>query len=135
MSQIRRNPAVSDRAASTTTTLPFKSNRAVNPCEVRGCVWRGTCPIHDTGFPPAFEMMNHIIRQRPYSPGGNDYGDSPLDLDPEVRMRRLAFRYSVTEHWMGIKYYSSTWSRCAADPFTAALRTSWESLAGAVVAA
>jgi hypothetical protein len=132
MSQMRRNPAVSDRATSTTSTLPFNSKRAVNPCEVRGCVWRGTCPIHDTGFPPAYNAVTDIIRRRPYGPADNDYGDSPFDLDPEVRMRRLAFRYSVTEHWMEIQYGSRT--RCAADPFVGLLRTSWESLAEAVAA-
>ncbi len=116
----RSGPVVSDQAASATTTLPLKSNRAVNPCEVRGCVWRGTCPIHGTGFPPAFNAISDIIRRRPYGPGGNDYGDSPLDLDPEVRMRRLAYRSSE--------------SRCAADPFVGLLRTSWESLAGVVAA-
>jgi hypothetical protein len=133
MSQIRRNPAVSDRATPTTSTLLLNSNRAVNPCEVRGCVWRGTCPIHDTGFPPAYNAVTDIIRRRPYGPADN-LNDCALDLDPEVRMRRLVFRIAVTEHWMEIKYYRSTWSRCAADPFTAALRTSWESLAGAVAA-
>ncbi len=129
MSQMRRNPAVSDRAVSTTSTLPLNSNRAVNPCEVRGCVWRGTCPIHDTVFPPAFNAITDIIRRRPYGPADN-LNDCPLDLDPEVRMRRLAFH----QHWMEIKYYSSTGSRCAADTFTDALRTSWEILAVAVAA-
>jgi hypothetical protein len=130
MSQIRRNPAVSDRAVSTTSTLLLNSNRAVNPCEVRGCVWRGTCPIHGTGFPPAFNAITDIIRRRPYGPGGNDYGDSPFDLDPEMRMRRLAFRIAVTEHWMEIKC-----STCSVtDPFVGLLRTSWESLAQAVAA-
>ena len=143
MSQIRRNPAVSDRAASTTTTLPLKSNRAVNPCEVRGCVWRGTCPIHGTVFPPAFNAITDIIRRRPYGPGGNDYGDSPFDLDPEVRMRRLAFRIAVTEHWRSRNEVLTTPrstglhdadSRCATDPFVGLLRDSWENLAGSVAA-
>ncbi len=132
MSQMRRNPAVSDRATSTTSTLPLNSNRAVKPCEVRGCVWRGTCPIHDTGFPPAYNAITDIIRRRPYGPADN-LNDCALDLDPEIRMRRLAFRISVTKLWAQPAVCSSE-SGSAADPFTAALRTSWESLAGAVAA-
>ena len=128
MSQIRRNPAVSDRAASTASTLPLNSNRAVNPCRVRGCVWRGTCPSHDNGFPPAYNAISGIIRRRPYGPA-DSINFCPLDLDPEMRMRRLAFRRSVTEHWE-----QSAQSRCVADPFVGLLRASWETLAAAVTA-
>jgi hypothetical protein len=132
MSQMRRNPAVSDRATSTTSTLPPNSKRTVNPCEVRGCVWRGTCPVHGTVFPPAFNAITDIIRRRPYGPADN-LNDCALDLDPEVRMRRLAYRISTTGHRAQTAVCSS-YSRCVTDPFVGLLRTSWESLAGVVAA-
>jgi hypothetical protein len=139
MSQIRRNPAVSDRAASTTTTLSSKSNRAVNPCEVRGCVWRGTCPVHTLELPHWFSDIAHVMRVRPYGRAASSIGigNCGIDLHPEVRARRLAAEVAVALRWQHRNHRpaSPPETGCAGGGSAEVLRARWETIAAEAVAA
>ena len=133
MSQKRRNPAVSDRATSTTTTLSYKANRPVK-CADPSCCWRGTCPIHDSQYPPGFNEVTRIMGVRPYGPVVIGDGDCILDLHPEVRARRLAAEVAVRLRWEQ-RPVARLEPGCAGGGSANVLRASWESLAAKLVAA
>ncbi len=134
MTRKRRNPAVSDRATSTPPSANIKSKPSVK-CEVHGCCWRGTCPVHTVEYPDGFTDTARLMRVRPYGPAASSIGigDCALDLHPEVRARRLAAEVAVELRWKRVTPRLET--GCAGGGSAAVLRARWETLAAEAVAA
>ena len=138
MTQKRRSRVTEvNPAPSTTATLSSKPKTPVK-CEVHGCCWRGTCPVHTVQYPDGFTDTANMMRVRPYGPAANTIGegDCALDLHPEVRARRLAAEVAVKLRWQqrNQRSVSRLEPGCAADGSAAVLRGRWELLAEAVAA-
>ncbi len=89
MRRRKPGPHKGNRANFTPASVENKLNRNVK-CIVHGCCWRGTCPVHSRPFPVAYNQIAQMIAARPFTPSKDR--DCALDLDLEVRERRLAFR-------------------------------------------
>jgi hypothetical protein len=69
MSKIRRSPGTKSRATRTPPSVDNQDSTA-ETCKVRGCCWRGKCPVHNAEYPRGFESTERLMRQARQSESG-----------------------------------------------------------------